>query len=120
MSTILAVYVVDPKFPASDQQAGAERYLVSGVLVDALGGQPTVQEVQDHLTPPVAVRAALAVDAKDRLDFEVNFDQENAIRAMRAAVNTLAPGTFPNGQSTQITRVQYRDALIARWNQLNS
>lgn len=51
-------------------------------------------------------KAALAVDAKDRLLFEIEFDQENRIRAIE-----LRPA---------ITRAQYRDALIARWKQLNS
>lgn len=48
---------------------------------------------------------ARAVDAIDRLDFEVDFDQENRIRALELK----AP----------ITRSQYRDALIARWKVLN-
>jgi hypothetical protein len=50
-------------------------------------------------------RGALAVDALDRLWFEVNFDQENRMRAFES--------------KAAITRAQYRDALIARWKQLN-
>lgn len=58
-----------------------------------------------HPTPTQDERAQLAVDIRDRLDFEVNFDQENRIRALESK----AP----------ITRAQYRDALITRWKQLN-
>lgn len=49
--------------------------------------------------------ATKAVDAIDRLHFEVNFDQENRIRALE--------GKAP------VTRATYRDALIARWKLLN-
>lgn len=42
-------------------------------------------------------KAARALDAKERLDFEVNFDQENRIRALEG--------------KAAITRAQYRDAL---------
>ena len=49
-------------------------------------------------------RAALEVDGL-RLQFEIEFDQENRIRALE----NKAP----------ITRATYRDALVARWKQLN-
>lgn len=51
-------------------------------------------------------KAARFVDAVDRLWFEVNFDQENRVRAQES--------------KAQITRIQYRDALIARWKTLNA
>ena len=56
-----------------------------------------------QLTPDEIAQAA--VDGKDRLLFEVNFDQENRLRALEG--------------KTAITRAQYRDALIARWKLLN-
>jgi hypothetical protein len=49
----------------------------------------------------VEERMAAEVDAKDRLLFEINFDQENRIRALEG--------------KNAVTRAQYRDALIARW-----
>lgn len=56
--------------------------------------------------PPVPVKtadevAAEAVSGLGRLLFEVNFNQENRVRALEG--------------KTAITRVQYRDALIAFW-----
>lgn len=105
MSTILAIYAAEPKFPASEQQSGAERYQIGTVWVDCLNGPPSQAEVDAMVTPPADTRAGLAVDSIDRLSFEVNFDQENRIRALE--------GKAP------IARVQYRDALVTRWKQLN-
>jgi hypothetical protein len=51
-------------------------------------------------------QGAAAVDAQDRLLFEVCFDMENRMRAREG--------------KGAITRAQYRDALIARWKQLNA
>jgi hypothetical protein len=51
-------------------------------------------------------RAAAAVDNTDRLQFEVLFDHENRTRVLE-----IKP---------QITRAQFRDALINRWKQLNT
>jgi hypothetical protein len=51
-------------------------------------------------------RAARAIDTLDRLQFEHLFDLENRTRVLE-----LKP---------QITKAQYRDALIARWKLLNS
>lgn len=63
--------------------------------------------------------AATASDSIDRLQFDVMFSVENNVRALRALINTLLPGSFTAAQAAQITRVQYRDALIARWKVLN-
>lgn len=49
--------------------------------------------------------AAAASDAIDRLEFDVLFNTENRIRTLEG--------------KAAITRVQYRDALIARWKVLN-
>lgn len=57
---------------------------------------------------PVALRDALAateVDARDRLAFEINFDQESRIRVLEGR--------------PAITRAQYRNALIAAWKSFN-
>jgi hypothetical protein len=51
-------------------------------------------------------RASKNVDAKDRLWFEVNFEQENRIRALE-------------GRSA-VTKAQYRNALINAWKSFNS
>lgn len=51
-------------------------------------------------------RASRGVDEKDRLLFEINFNQENRLRALEG--------------KAAITRAQYRDALIAEWKRINS
>src|SRR4051812_41078662 len=51
------------------------------------------------------LRAGVAVDGTDRLWFEVNFDQENRIRALEG--------------KAAITRAQYRNALITAWKSFN-
>lgn len=104
MSTIRCIYTVAPNFPATDQHPNAVRYQIGNLFVDAIGGQPTQQEIDDVVSPSVDVKAAIAVDSIDRLSFEVNFDQENRIRVLE-------------GKPT-ITRVQYRTALINAWKAL--
>lgn len=74
-----------------------------------LGAQPEVATLEaaeaDALAAWPDKRAAAAIDAKDRLLFEINFDQENRLRALEGKV--------------VITMAQYLDALIARWKALN-
>lgn len=50
-------------------------------------------------------RAVRVIDGMDRLQFEHLFDFENRTRVLEL--------------KTTITKVQYRDALIARWKTLN-
>lgn len=52
MSTILARYDTEPKFPATDQNAAAARYAIGGKWYDALGGQPTQVEVDAFAPAP--------------------------------------------------------------------
>jgi hypothetical protein len=51
MSTIRVVYSQEPSFPATDQHPDAVRYQVDGYFVDAIGGAPSVEEVQAVLSP---------------------------------------------------------------------
>lgn len=103
----------DPGFPATDQHPQAVRYAVDHPLrgalnVDAVGEAPTLAEVDVALNLDAAApdrKASGAVDAVDRLQFEVDFEIENRMRARE-------------GQAA-VTRVQYRNALIARWKALN-
>jgi hypothetical protein len=89
------------------QRAG---WVISGsaVVVDAA----RLQQAKD-------TRAAACVDGVDRLQFDVLVTQENNVRALRALINTLLPGSFTAGQAAQITQAQYRSALIARYKALN-
>jgi hypothetical protein len=57
------------------------------------------------LVPTTDQRAAAFVDATDRLQFEVLFDHENRVRVLEL--------------KAQITRAQFRQALIDRCKQLN-
>lgn len=75
-------------------------------------------EEQAALNPDVV--APRIVDLIDRLQFDVMFMQENNVRALRSFINTLIPGSFTAAQASQVTRTQYRDALIARWKVLNA
>lgn len=64
MSQVRCIYVeAAPRFPATDQHPQAVRYTVRSeflgrdVVVDALGGAPTTQEVDTVLNPPVPQRS---------------------------------------------------------------
>ena len=100
----------EPPWPATDEHPDAARYPFNhpqfgALTVDAIGGPPLQAEIDGLLAPSQDARANSAVDAEDRLLFEINFDQENRIRALEG--------------KAAITRAQYRDALVARWKQLN-
>lgn len=117
MSTIRIIYYPKPdgsrnppNFPATDQHPDAVRYnfdhpTFGALCVDAIGGAPSLGEVDAILAPSLDVRAGRAVDAVDRLQFEVMFDMENRMRAREGL--------------GAITRVQYRNALINVWKTLN-
>lgn len=49
--TIRTVYSEEPTFPATDQHPDAVRYEVAGYWVDAIGGEPTPEEVVAFVTP---------------------------------------------------------------------
>jgi hypothetical protein len=52
--TIRCIYSEAPKFPATDQHPDAVRYQVAGYWVDAIGGEPTPEEVDAVVSPPAA------------------------------------------------------------------
>ena len=59
MSIIRRLYDRDPGFPATDQHPDAVRYPIEvGVFrfVDAVGGEPTLEEIEAVLAPPTPVR----------------------------------------------------------------
>lgn len=63
MSTIRCVYFGGaPGFPATDQHPDAVRYVVGPYVVDAVGSEPTLVEVEKVLgrDPVVAIDAQLA------------------------------------------------------------
>lgn len=60
----------------------------------------------ENLPDTLATNDIDSISTKDRLLFEINFQQENRIRVLEG--------------KTPITRAQYRDALIAAWKTLNT
>lgn len=54
MSQIRVIYTNEPSFPATDQHPDAVRYVVGGFFVDAIGGEPTQQEMDSVLKPKKA------------------------------------------------------------------
>jgi hypothetical protein len=68
--TIRCIYTSEPSFPATDQHPDAVRYFVDPYWVDAIGGQPTLDEINAVLTPPLPdllpyqFRAMLALSGK--------------------------------------------------------
>lgn len=69
MSQIRCIYEEEPAFPATDQHPDAVRYQVGKYVVDAIGGEPMIEEVEAVLNPPVVQKtvaekfAALAASA---------------------------------------------------------
>lgn len=49
--SILCVYEQEPPFPATDQHPEATRYQVGGRWVDALGGEPSPEAVEEAVLP---------------------------------------------------------------------
>jgi hypothetical protein len=70
--------------------------------IDAALARKAIEDAYNTLD----ARAQRSIDTTDRLLFEVNFDQENRIRALEG--------------KAAVTKIQYRDALIERWKLLNA
>lgn len=49
MSTIRVVYTAEPSFPATDQHPDAVRYKIEDDWVDAIGGEPSPDELNAFL-----------------------------------------------------------------------
>lgn len=63
MSTIRVVYQgAPPVFPATDQHPDAVRYQVGPYWVDAIGGEPTLEQIEAMLNPQKATNAGPTVD----------------------------------------------------------
>lgn len=92
MSTIRCIYhpkedgtPQEPNFPATDQHPDAVRYLIGNYYVDAIGGEPTLAEVETAARP-----APLDISDIDNLD--------KTLKALalltRQYANQLKAGTY--------------------------
>lgn len=97
MSVIRAIYDAAPGFPASDQHPNAVRYTVAGKVVDAVGGQPTEQEVLAVLAPPVP----LEVTKRQAVQALILAGLDQQVDAMLAAM----PGV-----EGKLARAEWREA----------
>lgn len=75
-ATIRTIYQKEPRFPASDQHPDAVRYRVGAYWVDAIGGEPTLAEVETVVAPTreqidtrkrATVKAMLTGDSEDAI-----------------------------------------------------
>lgn len=73
MSTIRCVYSFAPSFPASDQHPDAVRYGVAGKVVDAIGGEPTAEDVVAFLAPSAQEAAEAEAHAEAKADAVVQY-----------------------------------------------
>lgn len=63
MTVIRCIYASEPNFPATDQHPDAVRYQVGDLWVDAIGGEPTQEEIDAVLIePPEVDRLQLVID----------------------------------------------------------
>lgn len=100
-----------PNFPATNQHPNAVRYRVGNYWVDAIGDEPTAQEVSDYVSPPSAAMDASSFN--DALTAEgsvfrgfvlVVLDEINLLRAEIRALKTKAgiAGAVPDRTVSQI------------------
>ena len=68
MSQIRTLYEVEPAFPATDQHPDAERFFIGPYVVDAIGGEPTLAEVEAVLNPPRVATTAVQKLAEIGID----------------------------------------------------
>lgn len=79
MSTIRCIYSRAPAFPATDQHPDAVRYTVAGKVVDAIGGEPTAEEVAAFLAPSAQEAAEAAAHAEAKADSVVQYLRDHTL-----------------------------------------
>ena len=110
MSTIRCIYTSAPKFPATDQHPDAVRYQVGGLFVDAIGGEPTLAEVDAILSPVIDHDA----ECRKALDAEpANVNRFKLIKAKAISDLAFRLGVAPGALTgTQIAAERNRIAAI--------
>lgn len=123
MSTIRCVYhssqAASAAGTATDQHPDAVRYTVGPYIVDAIGWEPTLQEVEALVNPP-PLSPSQVIDqhfpqsGTARVLFEALFELANDIRELRREINLISPGRFNNANSVDITRSQLKTWLESK------
>lgn len=117
MSTIRCVYESEPNFPATDQHPSAVRYTVSGKFVDAIGGAPTAQEVQDFLNPPPPTPDQLEVLCQGYLNGGGGADPRKLFKAKLVSDLAFRLGVAP-GALTPAQLLAERNRIAAIYKNL--
>ena len=81
MSAIRVVYDKEPEFPATDQHHDAVRYRVGDYWVDALDGEPMLDEVTSFLRP-----SRSKVTEESAIDSAMNTPEWRALVAVFAEI----------------------------------
>lgn len=82
MSVIKCVYLSgEPSFPATDQHPDAMRYTVGRYVVDAVGGEPTLSEIEAILNPPTVAQPVVSLPDDADLPTLAAFVKQLAERA---------------------------------------
>ncbi len=114
MSTIRCVYDQEPSFPSSDQHPDALRYFIGGKWVDAIGGQPTAQEVTNFLNPPARAADQLEADCLAYLNGGTGLiDLRKVLKAHVISCEAFRLGVAPGALTgAQLLSIRNRIAAI--------
>lgn len=117
MSTVVAIYLAEPNFPASNQQPGAVRYPFAhptrgALFVDTFGGAPTLAEIDAMLSPVIDADAECRV-ALDALGTQPKVDLWKVVKAKAISDLAFRLGVAPGALTgTQIANERNRIAAI--------
>jgi hypothetical protein len=123
MSIVRTLYVEEPSFPATDQHPDAVRYPcnVGGFLfVDAIGGEPTVAELEAVLgidAAGLARQARLTQDEDERLSAKGDAALLQLVNATPQQLQTYAQNNFPSltlAEQNRMALILYALAVAVR------
>lgn len=107
--TILAVYTVEPNFPAVDQHPDASRYVIGAFWVDATIQEPSAGEVEAFMSPSPAT-PHLNNGGLVRFSATSPVSVQESLRM--AGVTRVAKGRFRATHETSMPSDQY-SALVS-------
>lgn len=115
MTTIRTVYSVEPNFPATDQHPEAVRYQVSGYWVDAIGGEPTADQVAAFLAPPVPRVVTVSQAKRQLLAMGLLTPAEALANDIPAFLKSILDQMVGNKQAAQAADVAIRWHNASEW-----